>query len=312
MNSCLIRLYGPVKEIVRFMIENMVFAEVEEDGVRFVVKLQFDRSVLEQDELFMKENYSVRPFEYCNKMHVHVDCMDDYEEYDDIGPIERLYEFHMRRYGHHFDVHKEFEKGVCFKCKFVRNPKEFMSEFFNYFSQGKANTKEELENLKKIMSYSMMLELEFQTFDLPINILNLWHNNYDISIRSHWANEHEYLIYNVFEEDGPEGGEVTSIKSDENLQRYTELLLERGWANCKAIIDDICDMLYDTKDNFPTKINLELIDDVKDNVFKYKHNKITSCIFNTVHRLSQSEPFVLARLYARLTDMHKEFLENNK
>ena len=74
-------------------------------------------------------------------------------------------------------------------------------------------------------------------------------------------------------------------------------------------------MLYDMKDNFPVKLDLEYKDEDSNKVAhlinKYKYNTFYSSISSTVYSLANSEPISLARIYVVIYKMHKAFMNKN-
>ena len=111
------------------------------------------------------------------------------------------------------------------------------------------------------MKLSSVLEIEFFTYAFPVEILNAWRSKYNLSVRAHWADENEFLIYARYPDDPEDLSEdkyVQHITAEKSLQRYTEMLCVRKWLDCHAMVIDVCNMLYDMKDNFPVKIDLEL------------------------------------------------------
>jgi hypothetical protein len=324
MNKCLVRFYGSVKEIIKFMVENMEFIEVNESGLKFVSVMNFGKFITESDELFMRDQYGVKPYEECCKMQVIV-FPYEYKEYSDneyYDPCdesfsEHVYNFKVENHGSFFDIYKTFEKNVCYQNKFVAKPREFMSEFFNYFAQPNISSMEDRQKLQKKMKQEASLEIEFKVYDFPLELLNKWYEQYELSVRAHWADKNEFLTYARFIDEKnnsmTENQYINKAIAEEDLQRYTQLLLVHKWADLHEMVIHIAEMLYDMKDNFPEPIELELKDVIEGQhtVHKFKYNHTYGSISNTVYSLANSEPFVLAKMYASLTDMHKKFMNKN-
>lgn len=323
MNKCQVKVFGNVKEVVTFMIDNMEFLEVDNNGIKFVTIMNFGKTVKESDELFMKEQYGVKPCTPCLKMKMVV-TNNEYKVYPDEDDYydqssKNLYEFRVENHGAFYDVYKTYEKNVCFQDEFVRRPKEFMSEFFNYFAQPNIFSHEDKKELQEKMKLEAWIEFEFETYDFPLELLNIWYEYYNLSIRSDWADESEFLMYVRYQEEKndvmKEENYINRASAEQDLQRYTQLLLTHKWANLHNMVTDICDMLYDMKDNFPVKLNLEYKDSDPNKVNhmnnKYKYNALYSNISNTVYSLANSEPFSLARIYTVIDKMHKEFMNKN-
>lgn len=324
-NKCHVRFYGPVKEMLKFMVDNMDFVRVNDKGISFKVGINFSKLMKENDELFMKEQHGVNLYEECNIMKVDVstekyrnnDDYDDYFDYD--NPPRSMYKFRVENHGGFFDIYKSYEKEECFHDVFVTKPREFISDFFNYFSQGSVNSREEFAKLQERINMSSVLEIEFSTFSFPLNILNEWKELYNLAIRAHWADENEVLIYarypDELQKELTEDQYIQKISAKDKLQRYVELLSIFKWLDIHALVQDVCEMLYDMKDNFPVKINLELKDQ-EDNkpafcVNKFKYNPTYGNISNTIYQLANGEDkFVLAKMYASLVRMHEEFINN--
>lgn len=321
MNKCQVRISGSLKEVMKFMVDNMEFVEVDDNGVRFINVMNFGKTMKESDELFMKEQYSVKPNTPCLKMKVVVGN-NEYKLYDDEyyeNPPKNLYEFRVENHGAFYDMYKTYEKNVCFQDEFVTRPKEFMSEFFDYFTQPNIFSIQEKKDLQHKMKLEACADFEFETYDFPLELINLWYDYYNLSIKSNWADENEFLIYTRYQEekndDVKKEDYIIRVSAEQDLQRYTLLLLTYKWANLHNMITDICDMLYDMKDSFPVKLNLEYRDQDSDKVThlinKYKYNTLYSSISSTVYSLANSEVGSLARIYAGLDKMHKEFMNKN-
>lgn len=322
MNKCQVRISGSLKEVMKFMVDNMEFVEVDDNGVRFINVMNFGKTMKESDELFMKEQYSVKPNTPCLKMKVVVGN-NEYKLYDDDeyyeNPPKNLYEFRVENHGAFYDMYKTYEKNVCFQDEFVTRPKEFMSEFFDYFTQPNIFSIQEKKDLQHKMKLEACADFEFETYDFPLELINLWYDYYNLSIKSNWADENEFLIYTRYQEekndDVKKEDYIIRVSAEQDLQRYTLLLLTYKWANLHNMITDICDMLYDMKDSFPVKLNLEYRDQDSDKVThlinKYKYNTLYSSISSTVYSLANSEVGSLARIYAGLDKMHKEFMNKN-
>lgn len=326
MHKCNVRFNGPVKEIMKFMIDNMEFSEVSDVGVKFIVGLDFGKLMKEHDELFMKDQYGVNLKDICINTKVFVSNVEYKEYYDDeyYDYDERpknIYEFEIQNHGCFFDVTKVYEKEVCFKDEFVKRPKEFMSEFFNYFSLGSINSRKDQDELIRRMNLSSVLEIEFFTYAFPVEILNAWRSKYKLNVRAHWADENEFLIYARYQDDPEDLSEdkyVQHITAEKSLQRYTEMLCVRKWLDCHAMVIDVCNMLYDMKDNFPVKIDLELKEIPEGEVTfnsnnPFKYNVTYGSISNTIYGLANNgDNFTLAKMYAALTKMHETFMNENK
>jgi hypothetical protein len=324
MNKCQVRIIGSLKEVLKFMVDNMEFVEVDDNGVKFINVMNFGKTMKESDELFMKDQYGVKPYTPCLKMKVIVYNNEFKLYYDDDGeyyenPPKNLYEFRVENHGAFYDMYKTYEKNVCFQDEFVTRPKEFMSEFFGYFTQPNIFSQHEKKDLQHKMKLEACIDFEFETYDFPLELLNLWYDYYNLSIKSNWADENEFLIYTRYQEEKndnmKEEDYINRVNAEQDLQRYTQLLLTHKWANLYNMITDICDMLYDMKDSFPVKLNLEYKDQDPNKVAhmnnKYKYNALYSNISSTVHSLANSEAFVLARIYAGIDKMHKEFMNKN-
>lgn len=321
MNKCQVKICGSLKEVMKFMVDNMEFIEVDDNGVKFITSMNFGKTMKESNELFMKEQYGVKPYTSCLKMKVVVGN-SEHKLYDDEyyeNPPKNLYEFRVENHGAFYDMYKTYEKNVCFQDEFVTRPKEFMSEFFDYFAQPNIFSHQDKNDLQHKMKLEAWLDFEFETYDFPLELLNLWYGYYNLSISSNWANENEFLLYARYQEDKndimKEENYINRVNAEQDLQRYTQLLLSHKWANLQNMIMDICDMLYDMKDSFPVKLNIEYKDQDPNKVAhmnnKYKYNAFYSSISNTVYSLANSEVFSLARLYAGLDKMHKEFMNKN-
>ena len=59
MNNCVIELRGEVKNIIKFMVENINFVHADNNGVNFTTEINFGKIVRELDEDAMKELYGV-------------------------------------------------------------------------------------------------------------------------------------------------------------------------------------------------------------------------------------------------------------
>lgn len=317
MNKCYIKITGPAKEIIKFMVENFIFSEVYDNGIHFVTKIDFSKILLENDELFIKENYSVYPLIECSKMNVVAHSSKYEENYEDIMEEEymnNIYEFKIEQHGQYFDIYKTFEKGVCYKETFVNHPKDFMSGFFNYFAHNNINSHDELTKLKSKMKQRISMSFEFNVYDMPINILDKWADEYKMYLTAEWASENEFLIYTRYE-DVPKDENKSNIRvisANEKLEVYIEKVLMRGWADAHKMVVSICDMLYDMKDNFPVNIDLQLKPVPEDKPFssnnRFVYNTTYGKITNVVYNLINSNVYALANLYTGLYNMHKQFL----
>lgn len=321
MNKCSVKFHGSVKEIIKFMVDNMEFIEVNENGLKFVTIMNFGKTMTESDELFMRDQYGVKPYEECCNMRVAV-YTQNYKHYDDDmcynyeTASECIYDFKVENHGSFFDVYKTFEKNVCYQNKFVTKPREFISEFFNYFAQPNIISREEMDKLQEKMKQEATLEIEFKVYDFPLELLNKWYEQYELAVRAYWANKNEFLTYARYADDKnssmTEDQYINKTIAEEELQRYTQLLLVRKWVDLHEMVIHIAEMLYDMKDNFPVSIELEhkIVDDTQ-SINKFKYNNVYSKISNTVYSLANSEPFVLSRMYASLVEMHNKFMNKN-
>ena len=52
MNRCLIKMYGPVKEVIKFMVNEMKFVNATDNGLKFTAEINFMQSMKEYDEFF--------------------------------------------------------------------------------------------------------------------------------------------------------------------------------------------------------------------------------------------------------------------
>ena len=107
MNKCQVKICGSLKEVMKFMIDNMEFVEVDDKGVKFINVMNFGKTMKESDALFMKEQYSVKPYTPCLKMKVVVGnnehkLYDDDEYYE--NPPKNLYEFRVENHGAFYDL----------------------------------------------------------------------------------------------------------------------------------------------------------------------------------------------------------------
>ena len=93
MNNCVIGLRGDVKNIIKFMVENINFVHVDDNGVKFTTEVNFGRIVKELDEDAMKELYGVpvsTPVKYL-KVDIHK-SEGEYCEYDEGMEDNRPYD----------------------------------------------------------------------------------------------------------------------------------------------------------------------------------------------------------------------------
>jgi len=323
MNKCKVRFHGNVKEVTKFMVDNMEFVEVTDNGLKFIASMNFGKTMVESDELFMKDVYGVKPYAECCNMKIIIYNNEFKHYYDDEYDYEeapkKIYEFRVENHGSFFDIYKTFEKSVCYQDKFVSKPKEFMSEFFDYFAQPNISSIQDRKELQKKMNQEASLEIEFEVYSFPLDLLNKWYEYYELSVVANWADENEFLRYTRYIEDKkdnlPEDRYINKVLAETELERYTQSLLVNKWVNLHEMITHICEMLYDMKDSFPVNIELEYKDSDPDKIAhmnnKFKYNSVYSKISNTVYSLANAEVFTLARMYASLVDMYKKFMNKN-
>ena len=316
MNRCLIKMHGPVKEVIKFMVNEMKFVNATDNGLKFTAEVNFAQSMKENDELFLKDNYSVTPVSCCEKMEVVVQhyytCDDDeYDhEYDD---VKYLYKFHLIKSGKtHFELYKKFEKEVCFNEKHVFDNMEFMSEFFNYFkiTYEYPVSKE----LKQKLDAHMSLSFEIYTYGLPIMVFNNWLEKYQVRLVGTYGDENEIIIFDKdfsFSEDVKEENFIFRFDAEKDRLAYMSKLLSHKWADNYNLLQDVCDMLYDLKGVLPFEVDLELKenDNLKGNS-NYKYNKFYSNLSSVIFELARTSPNQLAKLYVWLENAHKNFLAN--
>lgn len=314
MNKCLIKMYGPVKEVIKFMVNEMNFVSATDNGLQFVAEVNFAQSMKETDELFLQDNYSVAPVSYCEKMEVDVQQYytyddEDYEyEFDD---IKHLYKFHLVKSGKsYFELYKNFEKEVCFNDKHVSDNMEFMSEFFNYFKTpyNYAVSKE----LKQKLDAHMAFSFEVYTYGLPIMVFNNWLEKYQVRLVGTYGDENEIVVFDKdfsFSEDVKEENFIFRFDAEKDRLSYMSKLLSHKWADNYNLLQDVCDMLYDLKDVVPFEVDLEIkgTDEMK-GMSKYKYNKFYGNMSSVIFELARTSPNQLAKLYVWLENAHKKFL----
>ena len=314
MNKCLIKMYGPVKEIVKFMVNEMSFVKATDDGIRFVAQVNFAQSMKENDELFLQDNYSVAPVSLCEKMEVIINQYftaddEDYEYgYDE---LRYIYKFNLiKSGGSYFEIYKNFEKGECFNNKHVSDNMQFMSDFFNYFKMTYNYSAD--KDLKQKMDAHMTFSFEVCTYGLPISVFNNWLEKYQVRLVGTYGDEKEIIVFDkdfVMHENVNEEQYLFRFDAEKDRLSYTNKLLTNNWADIYAICQDVCDILYDLKDNVPFNIDLELKDEgqkINGNT-KYKYNKFYGNVSNVVFELARTSPNQLAKLYIWLEDAHKAF-----
>ena len=316
MNRCLIKMYGPVKEVIKFMVNEMKFVNATDNGLKFTAEINFMQSMKEYDELFLKDNYSVSPVSHCEKMEVDVQqyytCEDeDYDyEYDD---VKHLYKFNLLKSGKtYFELYKNFEKEVCFNNKHVFDNMGFMSEFFNYFKIPYDYAVN--EELKQKLDAHMILSFEIYTYGLPILIFNNWLEKYQVRLVGTYGDENEIIVFDKdfsFSEDIKEDRFIFRFDAEKDRLNYMSKLLSHNWADNYKILQDVCDMLFELKGVLPFEIDLELRenDNLKGNS-KYKYNKFYGNISSVIFELARTSPNQLAKMYVWLENAHKNFLAN--
>ena len=101
MNNCIIELRGEVKNILKFMTENMNFVYVNNCGIQFTTDINFGYITKEMDEDAMKELYGVPVITPVRYLKVNINKSDGYyeddEEYDE-RPYD-LYDFKIYNVG---------------------------------------------------------------------------------------------------------------------------------------------------------------------------------------------------------------------
>ena len=319
MNKCLIKMYGPVKEVIKFMVNEMNFVSATDNGLQFVAEVNFAQSMRENDELFLQDNYSVAPVSCCEKMEVDVQQFytQDDEEYDyEYDDVKHLYKFHLIKSGKiYFELYKNFEKEVCFNDKHVSDNMEFMSEFFNYFKTpyNYAVSKE----LKQRLDAHMAFSFEVYTYGLPVSVFNNWLEKYQVRLVGTYGDENEIVVFDKdfamlsYVDEVKEENFIFRFDAEKDRLTYMCKLLSHKWADNFKLLQDVCDMLYDLKDAVPFEVDLELKEnDGLKGMSKYKYNKFYGNMSSAIFELARTSPNQLAKLYVWLENAHKNFLAN--
>lgn len=295
MNNCVVELRGEVRNIIKFMIENINFVHVDENGVKFTAELNLGRLVKELDDDAMKELYGVPVSIPVRHLQVNVYksegayCSCDEEEDD--RPHD-LYDFKIYNvgdlYDHYFNIEFKIVDGKWFPDhSHTMDKRKFMNEFFDKFSGLRKCCKDDM----KVLDDWMSLEMEFLVYDVPTEITETWRNEYDVCTNVVYSEDGKVVKYYRYPNCGKEM-DLEVITPESNMLRYTEELLSHKWANVHVMFNNFCHMLYDMKDSIPFDIDLEPNDRGG-----YKYNKCYGDLSQMFYSMARTNHRELAKIY---------------
>ena len=309
MNNCVIELRGEVKNIIKFMAENINFVHVDNNGVKFTTEINFGRIVKELDEDAMKELYGVPvsiPVKYL-KVDVHKSEGDfcDPEEYEDNRPYD-LFDFKIYNVGdmndNYFNIEYKIFDGQCFRDHtHAQDKRKFINEFFDKFAGLRKCCKEDM----RVLNDWMWIEFEVPVYDIPVNVTEAWREEYDVCTNVIYSDENKVVKYYRYPQAGGEV-EFTLITPENNMLRYTEELLHYKWANIHVMFGNFCNMLYDMKDIIPFEIDLEPHEKGKG----YKYNKFYGDLSQMFYSLARTDYRQLAKIYVAVGETFDKLFDN--
>ena len=296
MNNCVIELRGEVKNIIKFMVENINFVHADNNGVNFTTEINFGKIVRELNEDAMKELYGVPvsiPVRYL-KVEIHKSEGEycGYDEMEDNRPYD-LYDFKIFNVGdindHYFNIEYKLFDGQCFRDHtYVQDKRKFINDFFDKFAGLRKCRKEDT----RVLDDWMWIEFEVPVYDIPVNVTEAWREEYDVCTNVIYSDENKVVKYYRYPQAGGEV-EFTIITPENNILRYTEELLHYKWANVHVMFNNFCDMLYEMKDKTPFEIDLE----PKEKGRGYKYNKFYGDLSQMFYSLARTDYRQLAKIY---------------
>lgn len=310
MNNCVIELRGEVKNIIRFMVENMNFVYVDNNGIKFTTDVNFGNIVKEMDEDAMKELYGVPVVTPVKYLKVNINKSegeygDPDEEYDD-RPYD-LYNFKITNVGdfneRYFSLEYKLVDGQCFRDhSYACDKRKFINEFFDNFSGLRKCVKNDMRKLDDWC----WIKFEVPVYDVPIEITEAWRKEYDVCTDVTYSDDNRVVKYYKYPMDDKEIDTV-EITPENDILRYTELLLKHKWVNLQLMCNNFCDMLYYMKDKIPFEINLELNENGK-----YKYNQFYSELTNMFYSLNRNEYRQLAKIYVTVGEAYDRLKGNTE
>jgi hypothetical protein len=330
MNICKVFLRGQVNNMVRFLTDNVKFAKAGSKGIRFTNELVFGNIVKEMNEEVMREKYGVPVSKVCNWMQIEV-YKNEEEYYDedndcyyacnvnDDRPYD-MYKFKISTHdGIYFIIHKDFFKGEYFRNNtYETNKREFMNEFFDYYSDLRMCSAKDTLRLK---DYSIV-SFEVGVYNIPIDILEKWRKEYELSISAEYFDGETIVKFDRYMyASGEEEIKTTTYTEESDIFNYMTLLLNNKWVDLYSIERNLGMMLYDMKDHVPFKIDME----IDDREFpqphlvnliegpRFKYNNYFSNIRNIVYSLANNEAKMqLVKLYMGVRDAHNDIFKGEK
>ena len=310
MNNCVIELRGEVKNIIRFMVENMNFVYVDNNGIKFTTDVNFGNIVKEMDDDAMRELYGVpvvTPVKYL-EVSVHKsegEYCESEEEYDD-RPYD-LYEFRIYNVGdfneRYFNIEYKFLNGQCFRDHtHAYDKRKFINEFFDNFSGLRKCVKNDMRKLDDWC----WIEFEVPVYDVPVEITEAWRQEYDICTNVIYSDDNRIVKYYRYPTADKEI-DMVEITPESDILMYTEILLQYKWANLQLMCNNLCDMLYYMKDKIPFEIDLELTENGR-----YKYNKFYGELTNMFYSLNRSDHRQLAKIYVTVGETYDKLKGNEE